>query len=77
MTMNERETGGWAEKQEADQQDEALPFPNRLFLSHPAISSVSISLSAFWLIRSNGVSVRACVWERERGKSIDVCLHVR
>lgn len=48
----------WVEKQEVDQQDEALPFPNRLFPLHLAITSVSISLSAFWLIRSNTV----CVW---------------
>lgn len=41
--------------------NEALPFPNRLFLSHPAITSVSISLSAFWLIRSNGVCVCVCM----------------
>jgi len=43
------------EKQEVAQQDDALPFPNRLLLLHLAITSVSISLSAFELIRSNGV----------------------
>lgn len=37
-------------------------FPKRLFLSHPAITSSSISMSAFWLIRSNGVFVCVCVF---------------
>lgn len=56
----ETEMRGRGGKQEVDQHDEAQPFPSCLFLSHLAITSISIFLSAFWLIRSN----------------VCVCLHV-
>lgn len=61
MNRREAERRRCEGKQEVDQQDEALPFSNRLFLLHLAITSVNISLSAFWLIRSNDFSVRVCV----------------